>query len=223
MKLNVDNQFLEDYGLFNVIAKVEGARHDSCYVFTAHYDHLGNLGPRVFYPGANDNASGTATILTLAEHYARNRPQFDMYFLAFSGEDANLRGSTYYVEHPVVPLEQIKFLFNIDMIGDDNPAIYCELSDAGMKQFSKFEEVNASQHLFTKIDRGELAANSDHYPFAERGVPCIFLENQEGSAFPHYHTPADNFKTVKFDSYEPVFRLVTGFIENTFAANAAAH
>ena len=223
VKLNVDNEFLEDYGLFNVIAKVEGARHDSCYVFTAHYDHLGNLGPRVFYPGANDNASGTATILTLAGHYARNRPQFDMYFLAFSGEDANLRGSTYYVEHPVVPLEQIKFLFNIDMIGDDNPAIYCELSDAGMKQFSKFEEVNASQHLFTKIDRGELAANSDHYPFAERGVPCIFLENQEGSAFPHYHTPADNFKTVKFDSYEPVFRLVTGFIENTFAANAAAH
>ena len=223
VKLNVDNQFLEDYGLFNVIAKVEGARHDSCFVFTAHYDHLGNLGPRVFYPGANDNASGTATILTLAGHYARNRPQFDMYFLAFSGEDANLRGSTYYVEHPVVPLEQIKFLFNIDMIGDDNPAIYCELSDAGMKQFSKFEEVNASQHLFTKIDRGELAANSDHYPFAERGVPCIFLENQEGSAFPHYHTPADNFRTVKFDSYEPVFRLVTGFIENTFAANAAAH
>ena len=223
VKLNVDNEFLEDYGLFNVIAKVEGARHDSCYVFTAHYDHLGNLGPRVFYPGANDNASGTATILTLAGHYARNRPQFDMYFLAFSGEDANLRGSTYYVEHPVVPLEQIKFLFNIDMIGDDNPAIYCELSDAGMKQFSKFEEVNASLHLFTKIERGELAANSDHYPFAERGVPCIFLENQEGSAFQHYHTPADNFRTVKFDSYEPVFRLVTGFIENIYAANAAAH
>ena len=213
VKLNVDNEFLEDYGLFNVIAKVEGARHDSCYVFTAHYDHLGNLGPRVFYPGANDNASGTASILTLAEHYAKDRPQFDMYFLAFSGEDANLRGSIYFVEHPVVPLEQIKFLFNIDMIGDDNPAIYCELSDAGMKLFSKFEEVNASQQLFTKLDRGELAANSDHYPFAERGVPCIFLENQEGSAFPHYHTPADNFRTVKFDSYVPVFRLVTGFIE----------
>ena len=98
------------------------------------------------------------------------------------------------------------------MIGDDNPAIYCELSDAGMKQFSKFEEVNAGQQLFTMLDRGELAANSDHYPFAERGVPCIFLENQEGSAFPHYHTPADNIKTVKFDSYEPVFKLVTGFI-----------
>lgn len=212
VKLNVDNEFLKDYPLFNVIAKVEGARHDSCYVFTAHYDHLGNMGKKVYYPGANDNASGTATIVTLAAHYAKNRPQFDMYFLAFSGEDANLRGSTFFVEHPVVPLSQIKYLFNIDMIGDDNPVQYCEVSDAGMSQFPKFEQINEEQHLFTKLNRGELAANSDHYPFAVRGVPCIFLENEEGSAFPHYHTPADNMKTVKLDSYEPVFKLVTGFI-----------
>lgn len=212
VKLDVDNEFLKDYPLFNVIAKVEGARHDSCYVFTAHYDHLGNMGKKVYYPGANDNASGTATIVTLAAHYAKNRPQFDMYFLAFSGEDANLRGSTFFVEHPVVPLSQIKYLFNIDMIGDDNPVQYCEVSDAGMSQFPKFEQINEEQHLFTKLNRGELAANSDHYPFAVRGVPCIFLENEEGSAFPHYHTPADNMKTVKLDSYEPVFKLVTGFI-----------
>ena len=212
IRANVDNHFLKDYGLFNVIAKVEGVRHDSCYVFTAHYDHLGNLGRRVYYPGANDNASGTATIVTLAAYYAKNRPQFDMYFLAFSGEDANLRGSTWFAEHPVVPLERIKYLFNIDMIGDDNPAIYCEVSDAGMARFPGFEAVNAERKLFTKLDRGELAANSDHYPFAVRGVPCIFLENQEGSAFPHYHTPADNIRTVRWDSYEPVFRLITGFI-----------
>ena len=212
VKLNVDNEFLKDYPLFNVIAKVEGTRHDSCYVFTAHYDHLGNMGKKVYYPGANDNASGTATIVTLAKHYAKNRPQFDMYFLAFSGEDANLRGSTFFVENPIVPLSQIKYLFNIDMIGDDNPVQYCEVSDAGMSQFPKFEQINEEQHLFTKLNRGELAANSDHYPFAVRGVPCILLENEEGSAFPHYHTPADNMKTVKLDSYEPVFKLVTGFI-----------
>ena len=212
VKLNADNEFLKDYPLFNVIAKAEGARHASCYAFTAHYDHLGNMGKKVYYPGANDNASGTATIVTLAAHYAKNRPQFDMYFLAFSGEDANLRGSTFFVEHPTVPLTQIKYLFNIDMIGDDNPVQYCEVSDAGMSQFPKFEQINEEQHLFTKLNRGELAANSDHYPFAVRGVPCIFLENEEGSAFPHYHTPADNMKTVKLDSYEPVFKLVTGFI-----------
>ena len=212
VKLDVDNEFLAGYECFNVIAKVEGRRHDGCYVFTAHYDHLGNLGRRVYYPGANDNASGTAAIVTLAAYYAKNRPEYDMYFVAFSGEDANLRGSTWFAEHPPVPLEQIRYLFNIDMIGDDNPALYCEVSDAGMAQYGRFEAVNAEQGLFTALNRGELAANSDHYPFAVRGVPCIFLENQEGSAYPYYHTPADNLRTVRFDSYEPVFRLVTGFV-----------
>ena len=214
VKVNVENAFLNDYELFNVIAKVEGRRHDSCYVFTAHYDHLGNLGRKVYYPGANDNASGTAAVVTLAEHYAKNRPEFDMYFVAFSGEDANLRGSTFFAEHPLVPLSQIKYLFNIDMIGDDNPVLYCEVSDAGMSQYPRFVKVNREQHLFEALNRGPLAANSDHYPFAVRGVPCIFLENEEGSAFQHYHTPADNSKTVRWDSYEPVFQLVTGFIEN---------
>ena len=213
VKLNVDNEFLTDYGLFNVIAKVEGRRHDGCYVFTAHYDHLGNLGRRVYYPGANDNASGTAAIVTLAAYYAQNRPEYDMYFVAFSGEDANLRGSTYFAEHPTVPLKQIRYLFNIDMIGDDSPVQYCEVSDAGMPQFPKFEAVNAELKLFEKLNRGDLAANSDHYPFAVRGVPCIFLENENGSAFPYYHTTEDNIRTVRWDSYGPVFKLITGFIE----------
>lgn len=213
VKLDVDSKFLSNYELFNVIAKVEGKNHDSCYVFTAHYDHLGNLGRKVYYPGANDNASGTAAIITLAKHYAQHQPEYDMFFVAFSGEDANLRGSTYFAEHPIVPLSQIRYLFNIDMIGDDNPALYCEVSDAGMPQYPTFETVNVERHLFEKLNRGELAANSDHYPFAVRGVPCIFLENKEGSAFPHYHTPADNMSTIRFDSYEPLFRLVCGFIE----------
>ena len=213
VSMDVDNQFLEDYALFNVIAKVEGERHDSCYVFTAHYDHLGNLGRRIYYAGANDNASGTAAIVTLAAHYAKHRPMYDMYFIAFSGEDANLRGSEFFAQNPIVPLEQIKYLFNIDMIGDNNPVQYCEVSDQGMKGFELFEKINGEKGLFKALDRGELAANSDHYPFAERGVPCIFLENQEGDAYQYYHTVFDNWKHAVFDSYEPVFKLVTEFVD----------
>ena len=212
VKVDIDNLFLDDYECFNVIAKVEGARHDSCYVFTAHYDHLGNLGRKVFYAGANDNASGTAAIVTLAKHYAANKPPYDMYFIAFSGEDANLRGSQYYVDHPVVPLSQIKYLFNIDMIGDNNPVQYCELSDEGMRAFALLERINEREHYFKALNRGNLAANSDHYPFAIRHVPCIFLENEEGDAFQYYHTPKDNWQNAVFDSYEPVFKLVTTFI-----------
>lgn len=212
VKVEIDNLFLDDYECFNVIAKVEGARHDSCYVFTAHYDHLGNLGRKVFYAGANDNASGTAAIVTLAKHYAANKPPYDMYFIAFSGEDANLRGSQYYVDHPVIPLSQIKYLFNIDMIGDNNPVQYCELSDEGMRAFALFERINEREHYFKALNRGNLAANSDHYPFAVRHVPCIFLENEEGDAFQYYHTTKDNWQNAVFDSYEPVFKLVTTFI-----------
>ena len=213
VRVDVNNKFLKDYECFNVIAKVEGQQHDSCYVFTAHYDHLGNLGKKIFYAGANDNASGTAAIVTLAAYYAKNRPQYDMYFIAFSGEDANLRGSTWYAEHPKVPLQQIKYLFNIDMIGDNNPVQYCEVSDEGMRGFSLFEQINNREHHFKALHRGDLAANSDHYPFATRHVPCIFLENENGDAFQYYHTIYDTYQTVRFDSYEPVFRLVRDFIE----------
>ena len=213
VSVDVDNKFLKDYECFNVIAKVEGQRHDSCYVFTAHYDHIGNLGKKVFYAGANDNASGTATVVTLAEYYAKNRPPYDMYFLAFSGEDANLRGSNWYVEHPIVPLEQIKYLFNIDMIGDNNPVQYCEVSDEGMRGFSLFEQINKDKNYFKELHRGDLAANSDHYPFATRHVPCIFLENEKGDAFQYYHTIFDTYETVRFDSYEPIFKMVRDFIE----------
>jgi len=213
VRLKVDNKFLKDYECFNVIAKVEGRKHDSCYVFTAHYDHLGNLGRHIYYAGANDNASGTAAIVTLAAYYAKNRPEYDMYFIAFSGEDANLRGSTWYAEHPIVPLKQIKYLFNLDMIGDDNPVQYCETSDEGLRGFALFEQINKEKQYFKALNKGKLAANSDHYPFAERHVPCIFLENQEGRAFPYYHTVFDTWENAVFDSYEPVFRLVRDFVE----------
>ena len=213
IKLNIENEFLADYECFNVIAKVEGKRHDQCYVFTAHYDHLGKLGKKTFFPGAHDNASGTAAIVTLAAHYAKNKPEYDMYFIAFSGEDANLRGSEWYAKNPLAPLSQIKYLFNLDMIGDNNPVQYCEVSNEGMKGFELMEKLNTENRYFKSLHRGELAANSDHYPFAERNVPCIFLENEGGDAFKYYHTIYDTWKSAIFDSYEPTFKLIVDFIE----------
>lgn len=213
VKLGIDNEWLQDYELFNVIAKVNGEKHDSCFVFTAHYDHLGNLGRDVYYPGANDNASGTATIVTLAEYYAKNKPEYDMYFIAFSGEDSGLNGSLYYVDNPTVPLENIKYLFNIDMIGDNNPVQYCEASDEGNRGYALLEEINGEKHYFEALNRGELAANSDHYPFAEHHVPCILFENEEGDAFKYYHTIYDTYKNGIFVTYEPIFKIIVDFVE----------
>ena len=212
IKVDMENEFLKDYECFNVIAKVEGKRHDSCYVFTAHYDHLGKLGKKTFYPGAHDNASGTAAIITFAAHYAQHQPEYDMYFIAFSGEDANLRGSEWYAEHPVVPLKQIKYLFNLDMIGDNNPVQYCEVSNEGMPGFALFEKINAEKGYFKALGRSELAENSDHYPFAKRNVPCIFFMNEHGDAFKYYHTVHDTWENAIFTNYEPTFKLIKDFI-----------
>lgn len=212
IKVNMENKFLKGYECFNVIAKVEGNRHDSCYVFTAHYDHLGKLGKKTIYPGAHDNASGTAAIITFAAHYAKNKPEYDMYFIAFSGEDANLRGSEWYAEHPLVPLKQIKYLFNLDMIGDNNPEQYCEVSDEGMQGFSQLEKINTEKGYFKKLDRQKLADNSDHYPFAKRNVPCVFFMNEHGDAYKYYHTIHDTWENAIFTNYEPTFKLIKDYI-----------
>lgn len=214
IKVNMENKFLENYECFNVIAKVEGKRHDSCYVFTAHYDHLGKLGKKTFYPGAHDNASGTAAVVTLAAHYAKNKPEYDMYFIAFSGEDSNLHGSEYYAQNPLVPLSQIKYLINLDMIADNNPLQYCEVSNEGMKGFAVFEQINVEKGYFKAMDRQEIAGNSDHWPFAQRNVPCIFLMNEGGDAYKYYHTVYDTYKNSIFTNYEPIFNLIKDFVEN---------
>ena len=211
--LDIENEFLTDYECFNVIAKVEGKRHDQCYVFTAHYDHLGKLGKKTYYAGAHDNASGTAAVVTLAAHYAKNKPEYDMYFIAFGGEDAYLRGSEWYAEHPMAPLSEIRYLFNLDMIGDNNPEEYCEVSPEGERGYQLFEAINNEKHYFTALDRGELAGNSDHYPFAQRNVPCIFWENKDGDAFLNYHTTLDTWKNFIADRYEPLFKLLVDFVE----------
>ena len=213
VKLNIENEFLEGCECFNVIAKIEGKKHDQCYVFTAHYDHLGKLGKKVYYPGAHDNASGTAAIITLAAHYAENTPEFDMYFIAFSGEDANLRGSEWYAEHPLAPLGEIKYLFNLDMIGDNNPELYCEVSDEGMPGYTVFEKINAEKGYFKALDRNELADNSDHYPFASRKVPCIFFMNEHGDAYKYYHTVHDTWENAIIVNYEPIFKLIKEFVD----------
>lgn len=213
IEVDMENEFLQDYECFNVVAKVEGDRHDSCYIFTAHYDHLGKLGKHTFYPGAHDNASGTAAIITLAAHYAKHKPAYDIYFVAFSGEDANLRGSEWYAEHPSVPLAQVKYLINLDMIADNNPAQYCEVSDEGMRGFALFEAINGQKGYFKALDRGKLAGNSDHYPFAQRKVPCIFFMNEDGDAFKYYHTIYDRWENAIFSNYAPTFKLIVDFIE----------
>lgn len=215
IKIDVDNKFLTNYQSDNIIAKIKGKSSDSVLVFVAHYDHQGVFGKKLYFPGLNDNASGTAALVTLAEHYAKpeNRPAYDMWFLSVAGEETGLLGSMKFVEEPLFPLSKIKYLINLDMIGDNNPIQYCEVSEQGVRGFELMKRINAEKHYFKDFNRGELAGNSDHYPFAEKGVPCILFEQEDGECFPLYHTAQDNLENAKYETYAPIFKLILDFVD----------
>lgn len=213
IEINVDNQFYKNYQVRNVVGMIRGTEcPDSTFVITAHYDHQGHLGAKQYYPGANDNASGTAMLLNLARYYMENKPEYSIVFIAFAGEEAGLRGSTFYSENPMLPLEKIKYLVNLDMIGDNGENLYVETNDSGEQGLRLFEEINAENQYFTSLQRGELASNSDHFPFTEKGVPALLMMFEEGDAFPYYHTYKDNVNTMSFNSFEKIFNMVTTFI-----------
>ena len=77
------------------------------------------MGKDVYFPGANDNASGVAMLLNLANYYSKkeNQPKCSIAFIAFAGEEAGLLGSKYFSEHPLIPLNKMKFLVNLDLLG----------------------------------------------------------------------------------------------------------
>lgn len=216
IKIDVDNELLKDYKSSNVIAQIKGkSSSDSTIVFVAHYDHLGHLGKDIYYPGANDNASGTAMLLSLAEYYSKkeNTPNYTILFLSVVGEEVGLLGSIYYTEHPLLPLDKIKYLINLDMIADNSKDVYVEISSEGEKGLERFNSINKRLNLFTKLDKGELAGNSDHFPFANKHVPSIFFIMETGDAFNIHHTLQDNYENLYLDNYQKMFTLITEFVK----------
>lgn len=213
IEVDVDNTFVKDFQTSNVMAMVKGRRSDSVMVVTAHYDHLGHMGKKLYFPGANDNASGTAMLISLAEYYSTHQPEYDMVFIAFAGEETGLKGSKYFVENPIIPLSKIKYLINLDMVGDNGRELYSEVSAEGRVGANVMHDINARKGYFEAITEGELQSNSDHYYFAQQGVPAIFFIQMVGDAYAIYHTPEDSYKNAFFDSYEPLFNLIIDFVD----------
>lgn len=215
-KLIIEADYLEDYQSKNVVAYVKGKMQpDSFFVFTAHYDHLGQMGKDVFFPGANDNASGTAMVLDLAKHYSepQNQPDYSIAFALVSGEESGLLGSQYLADNPLFPLDKIKFLINLDMVGTGSEGITLVNGTKFEAQFKKFDEINKVKgYLKTVSQRGE-SCNSDHCPFYQKGVPAIFIYAM-GSEFTEYHNIYDISQKLPLTKYNEIFKLLTDFIKD---------
>ncbi len=212
--INLENKFLDSYNGKNLITYIKGRENDfdDYYMFMAHYDHLGCIGEGNIFSGANDNSSGTAFLLTLMNYYKKHRPENSIVFLFLDAEEANLLGAYHYADNPLIPLDEIEFAFNLDMVGDNAPVLTTEVSSAAFEDYIQMQELNKRKKYFTEIKSRPLADNSDHYAFAVKGVPVMYF-SIKGEVYPKYHTPEDTYENFRSDKFPDLFGLFTNYIK----------
>jgi aminopeptidase YwaD len=197
----------------NVLGMVTGKSvKDSFIVVSAHYDHLGKLGKAIF-TGANDNASGTTMLLSVAEYFVKNPPKYSVLFIAFGGEETGLNGSEYYVkQNPIIPLPQMRFLLNLDLMGNGVDGIMAVGGVDFPNEFSKLKTLNDSLQAVPIVKQRKNAPNSDHYFFLQQGVKGFFIYTMGGPTF--YHDVYDTPENLQFSKYVEVRKLLIRFLES---------
>lgn len=208
----------------NVWAFIEGSeKPDEIIIISAHYDHVGMKNGEV-YNGADDNGSGTSSLLEMAEAFSLakkegNGPKRSILFLHVTGEEHGLHGSRYYTEHPLFPLKNTIVDLNIDMVGrrdakhaESNNYIYLIGSDRLSTDLHKIsEEANAKytqlelDYTYNDInDPNRFYYRSDHYNFAKNGIPSLFYFN---GVHDDYHQPTDDVDKIEFDALQKRVQL----------------
>jgi hypothetical protein len=211
----------------NTIGILEGsdpALRSEYLVFSAHMDHVGVAGPNgtggcaargadSICNGADDDGSGTVGVIELAEAFTRQgaRPRRSVIFMTVSGEEKGLYGSSYFTEHPTVPLSQVVADLNIDMIGRNWPdtivAIGKEHSDLG-QTLNRIAGMHKNLNMAAIDDRWpeeNFYFRSDHYNFAKKGVPILFFFN---GVHPDYHEVTDSPDKIETDKMSRILQLL---------------
>ena len=205
VNVDIPSQFHAHHATQNVCGIVPG-RSDSIVVFCAHYDHLGQLGDSLWFPGAHDNASGVAAVMELARQATLkdtvgrpvDTPRYTLAFLLFSGEEAGLRGSRYAAAHPVLDYSKVRLLVNIDMFcGGDEGLMVFNAKDGATKPFAdRLRRLNDALGLCPRLEMRENRPNSDHYPFTSL-CPSIYVLTL-GGPYGGYHGPEDTLEGCGF-------------------------
>ncbi len=231
---NFDKELVSTANVAGFIPGTDSLLNKEVIVLSAHYDHVGIIDGKI-HNGADDNASGTATLLEIGRILEHNRQNGNglkrsVLLLFVSAEEIGLYGSRYYVEHPLIPLKQTVVDLNIDMIGritDSNETkqhftIHVIGSDVLSEDLHQWnEQVNQD---FTQLRLDYTLANlnhpmrlyyrSDHYNFAKNGIPSIFYF---GGFHSDYHQPSDDADLLNYTKIHRVGKLVlelTKFIGN---------
>ena len=208
----------------NILGYIEGTDlKQELIIITAHYDHLGKHDTLLFN-GADDNGSGTAAIMEIAEAFmiAKKQgygPRRSVLIMPVSGEEKGLLGSKHYTDNPIYPLEKTVANLNIDMIGridhyhDTSGYIYLIGSDMLSQELHDISEMINKKHIGLELDYTFNAEDdpnryyyrSDHYNFAKNNIPVIFYFN---GIHDDYHKVTDTIEKIDFKKVEEITRLV---------------
>ncbi len=203
----------------NVVGLIEGndpALKEEIIVIGAHYDHLGMGGPgsgsrepdtMAIHNGADDNASGVAGIIEIAEKIAANKSELKrtVVVVAFGAEEMGLIGSNYFVEHPIVDMDKVIAMFNLDMIGRLNDERSVAFGGTGTAKeteelLNQYLEIHEMKGSFSKEGFGP----SDHAAFYAEDIPVFFIST---GAHGDYHTHLDDVEFINFDGQKDVSDL----------------
>lgn len=218
----------------NVVAYLEGndpLLKNEYIILGAHYDHLGLDGPgsksdqkKTIHYGADDNASGTAALLEIAEKMAAHKQDLkrSVIFIAFGAEEQGLLGSQYFVDNPLVPLSQIKLMINMDMVGRLNNENHVYINGAGTfpNGVSFMQTLGDSLGLTPVVHAGSVGG-SDHVSFYKAGLSVLGMHT---GAHPQYHTPEDTIDLINIPGqkrvsdyiYQAIMKLTTTDYEMEF-------
>jgi len=207
----------EKMGARNVIGYLDN-QASQAVVIGAHFDHLGHgftgsraPGDSSVHNGADDNASGVAAMLYLAEKLAQGKAsRYNYLFIAFSGEELGLRGSKYFVEHPTIELDQVAFMLNMDMVGRLNAEKVLAISGAGTSPAWKPAlKAIAVGGIEAKISESGVGP-SDHTSFYLKDLPVLhFFTGQHED----YHKPADDAHLVNYEGLYYVSEYLMALLE----------
>ena len=153
-------------------------------------------------------------LLNLATYYSKpeNKPKYSIAFMAFCGEEVGLLGSKYYTENPLFPLKNIKFVFNMDIMGTGEEGITVVNGTVFQKEFDKLKAINTENKFIKDVKIRGKSANSDHYHFSEKGVKAFFIYSMGG--IKAYHDIYDRPETLPLNEFENMFKLITKFGES---------
>jgi Zn-dependent M28 family amino/carboxypeptidase len=207
----------------NVIGLLRGSDpelRETYVLVTAHYDHLGlssSVGDDKTYNGANDDGSGTVSVIELATALASvpTRPKRSLIFMTFFGEERGMLGSRYYVSHPVVPLDKTVADVNLEQLGRTDSSDGVPASAASMTGFDYSSLgptfARAGQRMGIRVSKHERFSDgffraSDNFSFAQRGIPahtiCVAYH------YPDYHGLGDHWDKVDFPNMARVDRML---------------